>query len=168
MPMFYIPTNFTTHSMINIKGFFTAITKFWKVFCELIDEPSLTENSEYQTMADRRRQREQISEELDQIFLKHTTEEWLERFQGKIPVAPINDLRQALENPFIRKQGMIQKIDHPTKPEMQVLSNPIKWNQERITSHPGPHNVGENTQAILKEFGFSEAEISELQAEGVV
>jgi len=101
--------------------------KFWKVFCELMDEPSLTENSEYQTMADRRRQREQISEELDQIFLKHTTEQWLERFQGKIPVAPINDLRQALENP-----------------------------------------VGENTQAILKEFGFSEAEISELQAEGVV
>ena len=37
-----------------------------------------------------------------------------------------------------------------------------------MTSHPGPHNVGENTQAILKEFGFSEAEISELQAEGVV
>ena len=142
--------------------------KFWKVFCELMDEPSLTENCEYQTMADRRRQREQISEELDQIFLKHTTEEWLERFQGKIPVAPINDLRQALENPFVRKQGMIQKIDHPTKPEMQVLSNPIKWNQERMTSHPGPHNVGENTQAILKEFGFSEAEISELQAEGVV
>ena len=142
--------------------------KFWKVFCELMDEPSLTENSEYQTMADRRCRREQISEELDQIFLKHTTEEWLERFQGKIPVAPINDLREALENPFIRKQGMIQKIDHPTKPEMQVLSNPIKWNQERMTSHPGPHKVGENTQAILKEFGFSEAEISELQAEGVV
>ena len=142
--------------------------KFWKVFCELIDEPSLKENSEYQTIADRRRQREQISEELDQIFLKHTTEEWLERFQGKIPVAPINDLRQALENPFVRKQRMIQKIDHPTKPEMQVLSNPIKWNQERMTSHPGPHNVGENTQAILKEYGFSEAEISELQAEGVV
>ena len=112
--------------------------------------------------------RDRISEELDQIFLKHTTEEWLELFQGKIPVAPINDLREALENPFIRKQGMIQKIDHPTKPEMQVLSNPIKWNQERITSHPGPHNVGENTQAILKEFGFSEAEISELQVEGVV
>ena len=37
-----------------------------------------------------------------------------------------------------------------------------------MTSHPGPHKVGENTQAILKEFGFSEAEISELQAEGVV
>ena len=105
---------------------------------------------------------------LDQIFLKHTTEEWLERFQGKIPVSPINDLREALENPFIRKQGMIQKIDHPTKPKMQVLSNPIKWNQERMTSHHGPHKVGENTQAILKEFGFSEAEISELQAEGVV
>ena len=63
---------------------------------------------------------------------------------------------------------MIQKINHPTKPEMQVLSNPIKWNQERMTSHHGPHEVGENTQAILKEFGFSEAEISELQAEGVV
>ena len=63
---------------------------------------------------------------------------------------------------------MIQKIDHPSKPEMQVLSNRIKWNQERMTSHPGPHKVGENTQAILKEFGFSEAEILEMQAEGVV
>ena len=68
-------------------------------------------------MADRRRRREQISAELDQIFLKHTTEEWLQRFQGKIPVAPINDLRQALENPLSGNRND-SKIDHPTKPEI--------------------------------------------------
>ena len=142
--------------------------KFWSLLCGVLGDPVLLENPDYETMAGRRRNREQITEELDRIFSEHTTEEWLERLRGKVPVAPINDLKEALGNPFIREGGMVQTAEHPVRPDMQVVANPIKWNGARVPLRRGPHTIGEHTTAILQDYGFSEAEILELQTQGVV
>lgn len=142
--------------------------KFWKILSEVVNVPGFSDNPDYQTMVGRRQHREQITKELDRIFLEHTTDEWLERLRGKVPVAPINNLAGALTNPFALQRGMVQIAEHPSRPDMRVVSNPIKWNGHRVPSKRGPHTIGEHTNAVLQDFGFSPKEIMELQAEGVV
>ena len=57
---------------------------------------------------------------------KQPTADWLGKFNGVLPVAPVLDLAQALDNPFLKTTGMINVVAHPAKPELRVLANPIK------------------------------------------
>ena len=50
-----------------------------------------------------------------------------------LPVAPVLDLAQALDNPFLKTTEMINVIAHPAKPDMRVLANPIKINGQRLS-----------------------------------
>ena len=61
---------------------------------------------------------------------------WLGKFNGVLPVAPVLDLAQALDNPFLKTTEMINVIAHPAKPDMRVLSNPIKINGQRLSQAP--------------------------------
>ena len=49
----------------------------------------------------------EITEGLDAILMAATTEEWLVRLRGKVPVAPVYDVREALENPFVAEQERV-------------------------------------------------------------
>jgi crotonobetainyl-CoA:carnitine CoA-transferase CaiB-like acyl-CoA transferase len=41
-------------------------------------------------------------------------------------------MEQALENPFLRATDMVRNVPHPARPDMRVLSNPIKINGKRL------------------------------------
>ena len=49
-----------------------------------------------------------------------------------LPIAPVLDLAQALDNPFLRATDMIRDLPHPAKPEMRALANPIKVDGKRL------------------------------------
>ena len=49
-----------------------------------------------------------------------------------LPIAPVLDLAQALDNPFLRATDMIRDLPHPAKPGMRALANPIKVNGKRL------------------------------------
>ena len=68
---------------------------------------------------------------MDVEFRKATTAEWLKRLSGKLPVGPVYDLPQALQNPFVEQTGMIHTVAHPANPALKLLSNPIKVDGQR-------------------------------------
>ncbi len=144
------------------------IDKFWKTFCELVPIPGLTDNPQYATTAARRRDRETITRLLDTAFAEKTTDEWIEILQGHIPVAPILTMEDALRNPFVHEVGMIQEVDHPKRPDMKVLANPIRIDGKRVPAQPGPNTVGADSRAILEEFGFDADEIADFKRQGVI
>jgi crotonobetainyl-CoA:carnitine CoA-transferase CaiB-like acyl-CoA transferase len=76
---------------------------------------------------------------------------WLDKLNGVLPVAPVLDLTQALDSPFLQTTEMIHTISHPAKPDMRVLSNPIKINGERLMQAPcSPY--GADTAAYVGEM----------------
>jgi crotonobetainyl-CoA:carnitine CoA-transferase CaiB-like acyl-CoA transferase len=67
---------------------------------------------------------------------RRSTAHWLGRLNGVLPVAPVLDLAQALDSPFLKTTDMIHTIAHPAKPAMRALANPIKINGERLAQAP--------------------------------
>jgi crotonobetainyl-CoA:carnitine CoA-transferase CaiB-like acyl-CoA transferase len=63
---------------------------------------------------------------------------------GVLPIAPVYELDEALESPFLEKNRMVSRVPHPAKPGMRVLANPIKINGQRLSqqvcSAPGADN----------------------------
>jgi crotonobetainyl-CoA:carnitine CoA-transferase CaiB-like acyl-CoA transferase len=126
------------------------LPKFWVEFCEQVGRTDLLSNPDYADMAARRKNRDQLQTELDLFLSLQPTAVWIERLGGKVPVAPVHTLSEALEAEHA--QGMVEVVDHPEKPDgLKLLREPFAINGERPSSVRAPM-LGEHTQEILDEL----------------
>jgi crotonobetainyl-CoA:carnitine CoA-transferase CaiB-like acyl-CoA transferase len=139
--------------------------KFWQALLGVLDRQDLASNPMYAEAQARRVNRDSLTVVLDAEFQRETTQHWLGRLQGLLPVAPVYDLPQALDNPYATAIGMVRPLPHPARPDFRVLANPIKLDGERLPSRRAPR-LGEHTEEILREAGLSAAAVESLRAKG--
>jgi crotonobetainyl-CoA:carnitine CoA-transferase CaiB-like acyl-CoA transferase len=114
------------------------------------------------------------AEELDRIIQDwigaHTTEEVLAAFaEREAAIAPINSIADILSDPQYRARGTITTVDHPRLGpiRMQNVIPSLSETPGRI-DHPGPELGEHNRDVYVGELGLSEAELAELEEQGVV
>ncbi|MGH6898591.1 MAG: CaiB/BaiF CoA transferase family protein [Geminicoccaceae bacterium] len=146
--------------------FMCQTQRFWELLCDKIGRPELTQEPAFRDQAARHAHRDQLTEVLDAALSAKTTAEWLEVLRGEVPCAPVNDLRRALESPFLAERAGVQSIDHPDKPDLKLLASPIRTAAD-VPSRPAP-KLGQDTDALLEELGYDPAEIEDLRRDGVV
>jgi len=122
---------------------------FWELFCKLADCKALGEDPRFDTMAARLDNRAALSAEVDRICEARTTQEWTEILAGQVPFAPIYDLRQALDNPFVDAVGMRETVAHPDAPNgrLEMLAAPFRINGVRPKGKRAP-KMGEAAEDI--------------------
>ena len=124
------------------------LEKFWIDLIAGIGRPDLAQDPRFATVAARREHRDALTLVLDAVLERASTAHWLGVFQGRIPIAPVYDLPQALNNPWIRQIGMLQTVEHPMR-ALQMLANPIRVDGQRLAGRACA-GMGADTQAILK------------------
>ena len=122
--------------------------KFWEALTEVIGRPELAQDPRFLTNRERFANVAVLSDLLDEVFLARPTSAWLQTLSGVLPVAPVFDVAQALASPFIAETGMVQTAPHPARPNLKVMSSPIKIDGERsrVTTCPP---VGADNGEIL-------------------
>lgn len=141
------------------------IPKFWATLAALIGAPQLAEDPRYLKPKDRFANRAALIADLDAIFATKTTDDWIAILGGKVPVARVNDLAQALDSPHVA--DMVDTVDHPAKPGLRVLANPIKVDGQRLPNRAGPL-LGADTAALLAEVGYGADDVARLRAAKVI
>jgi crotonobetainyl-CoA:carnitine CoA-transferase CaiB-like acyl-CoA transferase len=131
--------------------------KFWTGLTSALDRNDLLADPRFASPEARRINREALSAALDEEFRTATTAEWLKRLSGKLPVGPVYDLPQALQNPFVEKTGMIHTVAHPANPELRLLSNPIKVDGSRLHS-PVCASLGADNEQLLPKRAYAAVE----------
>jgi len=139
--------------------------KFWRSLLDVLGREDLAAHPRYADAQGRRTHRDELTAVLDAEFERETTQHWLGQLQGLLPVAPVHDLAQALENPFAHAIGMVRPLPHPVRPDFRVLANPIKLAGERLPSRCAPQ-LGEHTDEVLAAAGLTSGEIEVLRACG--
>ena len=139
------------------------IDKFWQALCHGIGRPELIDDSRFLTIPDRRAHREALTPILDAELSKRTPDEWMTALGGIIPIAPVYDLPQGLNNPYVAQVGMIQSLVHAANPSLKRLANPIKVNGQRLPA-VAASSLGKDTEPVLLGLGYSATEIASLRA----
>jgi crotonobetainyl-CoA:carnitine CoA-transferase CaiB-like acyl-CoA transferase len=118
--------------------------KFWNALLDVVGRKDLNADPRFATQAARNANREPLTAALDAEFRKQPTAHWMKVLAGILPIAPVLELGEALESPFLRTNKMIASVPHPHRPDMRVLANPIKINgqrlSQRVCSAPGADN----------------------------
>jgi crotonobetainyl-CoA:carnitine CoA-transferase CaiB-like acyl-CoA transferase len=122
--------------------------KFWGILARLIDRPEWADDPRYCNFKARLAHRDQLTEELDAVLSTRTTAQWLQHFAGQVPAAPVNDIGQALDNPFARAQGLIVDSPHPSRGSIQTLACPIRCPGETLPRAVAPR-LGADNHSVL-------------------
>jgi len=112
-------------------------------------------------------------DELDAVVSGRTSEFTREELVEKLVAsdvltAPINDVEDVVKDPQILHNEMIVSTDHPTLGDVSVTGMPIKFYKTPGSIRLHPPLLGEHTNELLEELGYSKAEILELQSSGLV
>jgi crotonobetainyl-CoA:carnitine CoA-transferase CaiB-like acyl-CoA transferase len=142
--------------------------KFWRDLVETLGAPELAEDARFGTFGDRFAHKDVLLPLLQARFATRTTAEWLDRLRGRVPCAPVNDVRQALADPQVLARDMIVEVEHPDFGPLKEVRSPVRTEGE--IRHPArAPRLGEHTDQILREIlSYSDGTIARLREAGVI
>ena len=142
--------------------------KFWTALAEAVGKPEWATDPEYSTFAARLKNREQVTQELDAVLTTATTAEWISRLGGKVPIAPVYDVQQALENPFVAEQQLVLDFQHPEHGKIRGVASPVRLENSAVLPTRAAPRLGEDTDALLEELGYAPNMIGALREQMAV
>jgi crotonobetainyl-CoA:carnitine CoA-transferase CaiB-like acyl-CoA transferase len=104
--------------------------KFWEAFCTLVDRTDLLSDPRFATIPARRENIAVLSATIDTILMQGTSAHWLALLGGKVPVAPILNMGDALDSDHVRAIAMTDVVSHPDAKDqkLRMLASPFKVN----------------------------------------
>ena len=114
--------------------------KFWELWCDIAGAQHLAADERFASIPARRKNLAALSDAVDAVILQDTTANWMARLRGHVPFAPVLDIGQAHDNPYVDEIGMVEAVAHPdTKSgELRTLASPFRVNGKRLTSRRAP------------------------------
>jgi formyl-CoA transferase len=124
---------------------------------EWIDDPRFA--SDTQRVANRGA----LAQLIEEITSTRSCNEWLAALErAGVPCGPINDYAQVFEDPQVRAREMAVEVEHPALGSLRALGTPIKMSETPLRVRRRAPLLGEHTEQVLREAGFSAAEIAAL------
>lgn len=151
------------------EGAYIAISvpsqKFWRKLCTTLGLPHLVNDPRFTTNAKRVENQPELARICQEVFFQKTAPEWLEILQKDgIPCGPVNTYEDVLKDPQVQYNQIVYPLAHPLLGKIKTLRSPIKFDGEPLLGEgKHPPLLGEHTAAILRELGYSPAEIELLE-----
>lgn len=141
----------------------------WQRFCAVLERPDLAADARFATNPQRVEHRESLIPLLAAVLSQHTSGALLATLaEADIPAAPVNDLPQALGDPQVQARGLIHHVTHPTIGDLPLIGPPARLSETPATVRTAPPLLGQHTDEVLTELGYTSAGIAALRASGAV
>lgn len=141
--------------------------RMWPGFCKALGRPDLEHDPRFSTTPERRKRAAELTSLLDGIFASQNWAHWREALRAnKIAFGIIGRLQDIPQDEQAKIGGWVRKTDIPNMP--YTIGAPIQLSfAEQRTATSGP-DLGQHSTEVMREAGYSDAEIASLLAAGTV
>lgn len=150
----------------NAYVYFTVQASAWGKICDMVNKPEWKDDPAYNTFEARRDKFFSIIKHIETISVgydKHAFTAFAAEYD--IPCGPINSMKELAYDPSLRKVGTVVEVDHPVRGKYLTIGSPIKFSESPNLVTRAPM-LGEHSEEVLKELGYSDAEIAHMVANG--
>jgi formyl-CoA transferase len=164
-----IPTGVfkTKDGHINIA---TAGGTMWQRLCGAIDAEALLEHPDYATATARSKNRNALNVEIERYLAGGSSAEWVERMSAaEVPCGPIYAINEIYSDPQVKHLQIVQDVETPdARGVLHLVGQPMTLARTPSRLVAPPPERGEHNDEVLREFGFSAAEIASLRKAKVI
>jgi len=141
--------------------------KFWPVLCGKLDRPDWADDPRFATFKARLANRAVLTDLLDAALSARPTADWLAHFAGEVPAAPVHDIARALTSSFVTGEDRVWSYAHPERPDFRMVPPAFRLPGTAMPRNAAPA-LGADTDAVLREIGYSTDRITALRTAGVI
>ena len=140
--------------------YFITQAPVWKEICKVIGKESWITDPDYATPSARLPRLKEVFAEIEAWTVTKTKLEAMKLLnEHDIPCGPILSMQELAAEPSLRATGTIVEVDHPKRGKYLSVGNPIKLSDSPTDVKRSPL-LGEHTDEVLAELGYSPQEIS--------
>jgi crotonobetainyl-CoA:carnitine CoA-transferase CaiB-like acyl-CoA transferase len=137
--------------------------KHWKAFFEMIGRQDKLADARFASAEGRGQNFDAVYGFVADEMHKRTTEEWLAALeQADIPVQRMNSLADIMRDPHLNAIGYFRPIEHPSEGKLVSMKVPSEWSGTQPEVRRHAPRLGEHTREVLREAGYSDAQIDGL------
>ena len=141
----------------------------WKRFCTAINMPELLEDARFATNELRLEHYDILTPILTEYFKTKTKAELTEAFNANnIPSSPVNTIPELMDHPQLKARGMLVPMHDDGVGDYLAMGNPMLLSETPAMLEKGAPSMGRDTVSVLKEYGYTDAEIEAFAAGEVV
>lgn len=142
--------------------------QLWKKFVQVM-KIDWFENEMFATNPDRVKNRDKLIPFMENIFRTQPVSQWVQLFdKADIPCGPINKISAILNDRHAKEREMVVNIKDEILGSFKMLGIPLKLSRTPGMIYSPPPRLGEHTEAVLKELGYSDEMIKVLENEQVI
>jgi crotonobetainyl-CoA:carnitine CoA-transferase CaiB-like acyl-CoA transferase len=146
-----------------------ANERLFRRLCDVLGHSEWIDQPEFADNASRVRNREALAERIESITAQQPRSHWLAVLEANdIPCGPINNYAQVFADPQVVAREMVVETEHPALGRMKTLGTPIKLSATPADVSRRAPLLGEHTDEVLTEAGFSASEIVTLRETGAI
>jgi len=142
---------------------------YWSRFCRAIEREDLEHDPRFASFEPRIENHIALFHILEEVFLGKTLEEWkIHLNEAGLPWAPVQNLPEVTADLQARANDFFVSYDHPTYGRIEVVANPIKLSKAPSTARMPAPELGQHTEEVLLENGYTWEDIARFKEQGVI
>ena len=146
-----------------------ANDRIFRRVCDLLGHPEWVEDPDLADDTARVKNRAALAGRIEAITATQSCEHWLALFdENDVPCGPINDYEAVMNDSQIKAREMVVETDHPTLGRIRTLGSPLKLSETPTQAGRPAPLLGQHTDEVLHEAGYTADEITSLKQNGVL
>jgi crotonobetainyl-CoA:carnitine CoA-transferase CaiB-like acyl-CoA transferase len=141
--------------------------RYWKKFCLAIGREDLANDPRYQTTEGRAQHCVALRQTIGETFATKTQAEWIPLLEG-IPYAPMQSVKEAINDPQARASGCFVSYDHPAYGRIEGVANPVFLSRTPADVRMPAPEFGQHTEGVLLEAGYTWEDIGLFKEQRVI
>ena len=141
----------------------------WAKLCKAIGHPELIDDPRFATIDGRKSRAPEAIAVLDGIFGEKPIADWVPILDANdVIYAPVREMLDALKDPQVELNDMLRTIEHPQHGPYKILNTPVHLEDTDIGPKSAAPELGQHTEEVLLELGYSWDDITGLQDSGAI